>query len=171
MWKGLGDLWMIQVSRHCCVSKLWIEGYLQTTQLTLLYSSPSLLPTVTLHVTGVSLLCTAELTRKNLLYTDWPYWLKYLAGWVGKHLITHFKIPFQSVLANVTLVANCCSFVYHSVPLLPELPASFPHSHHLTLHLSYIPIKVDPDGPTISSLTLPPSRPPFFRTLWRSSAR
>lgn len=33
--------------------------------------------------------------------------------------------------------------------------ASFPHRHHSTLRLSYIPIRVDPDRQTISSLTTP----------------
>lgn len=43
--------------------------------------------------------------------------ITYMARWVGKHSVHTLKF-----LTHVTQVASCRSFVYHVVPLLPELP-------------------------------------------------
>lgn len=67
-------------------------------------------------------------------------------------------------MANVIQVeAAAASFITPSLSSQSSclFPASFPHSHHSILHLSYIPIKVDPDGETFSSLTPPPSLLPL----------
>lgn len=101
----------------------------------------------------------AELTRKNLLnLTKYdailPFWYQISGKLNRKFLVINFDIPF---LLRGSIRLQTAAALFTSSQSSHFFPDIFPHSHHSTEHLSYISIKVDPDGQTISSLTPPPS--------------